>query len=107
MYKRQQESQQNTEQSEDNTEQQEEASPSQEEALSNQEEASSLDENQTPLPENSTQEEQQAMQQWLRKIPDDPSGLLRRKFEYEFNKRRQLYQQGQWELPENNAHERY
>ena len=47
------------------------------------------------------------MQQWLRKIPDDPSGLLRRKFEYEFDKRRQLYQQGQWELPKNNAHQRY
>jgi len=62
---------------------------------------------QIPLPEDLSQEEQQAMQQWLRKIPDDPSGLLRRKFEYEFDKRRQLYQQGQWELPKNNAHQRY
>ena len=87
------ENQQNTEQSENNTEPQAEASP--------------VDENQIPLPDDLTQEEQQAMQQWLRKIPDDPSGLLRRKFEYEFNKRRQLYQQGQWELPKNNAHERY
>jgi len=62
---------------------------------------------QIPLPDDLTQEQQQAMQQWLRKIPDDPSGLLRRKFEYEFDKRRQLYQQGQWELPKNNAHQRY
>ena len=67
---------------------------------------SSIDNN-IPLPDDLTQEEQQAMQQWLRKIPDDPSGLLRRKFEYEFNKRRQLYQQGKWQLPDNNAHERY
>jgi Ca-activated chloride channel family protein len=52
-------------------------------------------------------EEQQALQQWLRKVPDDPSGLLRRKFEYEFQKRRQEYQQGDWQLPENDAHKRY
>jgi Ca-activated chloride channel family protein len=54
-----------------------------------------------------SEEEQQALQQWLRKVPDDPSGLLRRKFQYEFQKRRQLYQQGEWKLPENNAHKRY
>jgi Ca-activated chloride channel family protein len=29
------------------------------------------------------QEEEQAMEQWLRRIPDDPSGLLREKFKYE------------------------
>ncbi len=52
-------------------------------------------------------EKQQALQQWIRKIPDDPSGLLRRKFEYEFQKRRDDYQQGEWKLPENNAHKRY
>ncbi len=52
-------------------------------------------------------EAQQALQQWLRKIPDDPSGLLRRKFDYEYRKRSQLYQQGQWQLPKNNAHKRY
>lgn len=28
-------------------------------------------------------EEQQAMEQWLRKIPDDPGGLLRRKFQHQ------------------------
>ena len=30
---------------------------------------------------------QQAAEQWLRKIPDDPSGLLRRKFLYQYRKR--------------------
>ena len=54
-----------------------------------------------------TTEKEQALQQWLQRIPDDPSGLLKRKFEYEFEKRKQLYQQGQWQLPENNAHNRY
>ena len=52
-------------------------------------------------------EQQQALQQWLRKVPDDPSGLLKRKFQHEFQKRQQLYQQGEWELPKNNAHQRY
>lgn len=32
---------------------------------------------------------QQRVQQWLRKIPDDPSGLLRRKFEYQYKRRQQ------------------
>lgn len=34
------------------------------------------------------QEQQQALNQWLRRVPDDPSGLMRNKFEYEYNKRR-------------------
>ena len=32
-------------------------------------------------------EQEQATEQWLRQIPDDPGGLLRRKFEYEYQKR--------------------
>ena len=32
------------------------------------------------------QEEQQAMEQWLRRIPDDPGGLLRRKFRYQYQR---------------------
>lgn len=32
-------------------------------------------------------ERDQAMQQWLRRVPDDPSGLLREKFRYESRKR--------------------
>ncbi len=30
------------------------------------------------------EEEQQALQQWLRRVPDDPGGLLRRKFEQQY-----------------------
>jgi Ca-activated chloride channel family protein len=33
-------------------------------------------------------EEQQAMAQWLRRVPDDPGGLLRRKFQLEYSRRR-------------------
>ena len=34
-----------------------------------------------------TDEEQQALEQWLRKVPDDPGGLLRRKFEMQYQER--------------------
>jgi Ca-activated chloride channel family protein len=34
-------------------------------------------------------EKDQAMEQWLRRIPDDPSGLLRQKFRYESQQRQQ------------------
>jgi Ca-activated chloride channel homolog len=43
---------------------------------------------------NELDEEQQATEQWLRRIPDDPSGLLRRKFKYQ-------YQQQKRESPSN------
>lgn len=41
-----------------------------------------------------TAEEQQAMEQWLRKVPDDPSSLLRNKFEYYYRLQLQKEQQG-------------
>lgn len=33
------------------------------------------------------QEQHQALQQWLQRIPDDPGGLLRRKFQLEYDRR--------------------
>jgi Ca-activated chloride channel family protein len=33
-------------------------------------------------------EQQQANEQWLKRIPDDPAGLLKRKFEYQYGQRR-------------------
>jgi Ca-activated chloride channel family protein len=35
------------------------------------------------------EERDQAMEQWLRRVPDDPSGLLREKFRYESMQRQQ------------------
>ena len=32
------------------------------------------------------QEQRQAMEQWLRRIPNDPGGLLRRKFQYQYQR---------------------
>jgi Ca-activated chloride channel homolog len=42
-------------------------------------------------------EEKQTMEQWLRQIPDDPGGLLRRKFRYQYEQRRLS---GQDEVPD-------
>ena len=43
-------------------------------------------------------EQKQATEQWLRRIPDDPGGLLRRKFRYQYSQRYQNPEQGakQW-----------
>ena len=37
------------------------------------------------------QETRQATEQWLRRIPDDPGGLLRRKFKYQYQRRSRGY----------------
>lgn len=54
-----------------------------------------------------TEEERQAMEQWLRRIPDDPGGLLRNKFNYEHYKRNQEIMNGDWAPPENGAENRW
>ncbi|MBE9538934.1 MAG: VWA domain-containing protein [Proteobacteria bacterium] len=40
-------------------------------------------------PSEEDKEKEQAMEQWLRRVPDDPSGLLREKFRYESRQREQ------------------
>lgn len=40
-------------------------------------------------------EQQQASEQWLRRIPDDPSGLLKRKFKYQYGRQKQQQNSGQ------------
>lgn len=42
---------------------------------------------QDPLKDKLNPEEYQALQQWLNRVPEDPSGLLERKFLYEYKKR--------------------
>ena len=44
---------------------------------------------QQPMADAQQSERDQAMEQWLRRIPDDPSGLLREKFRYESERREQ------------------
>lgn len=52
-------------------------------------------------------EQQQALEQWLRQVPDDPGGLMRRKFEYEHRRMRQQYRRGEWLPPESEAYRRW
>lgn len=52
-------------------------------------------------------ETQQALDQWLRQIPDDPAGLMREKFKYESLQRRRAYRSGDWQPPENGASQRW
>ncbi len=42
---------------------------------------------QTPVKAEPSDEQQQANEQWLKRIPDDPAGLLRRKFKYQYGQR--------------------
>ena len=49
-------------------------------------------------------EQQQALEQWLRQVPDDPSGLLRNKFLHQFRERRRT---GEWQTQENHAGRRW
>lgn len=60
-----------------------------------------------PKDDGLTDEERQAMEQWLRRIPDDPGGLLRNKFNYEHYKRNQEILNGDWEPAENGAENRW
>ena len=41
----------------------------------------------TPADVKPSDEEQQANEQWLKRIPDDPAGLLKRKFKYQYGQR--------------------
>lgn len=52
-------------------------------------------------------EQQQALEQWLRKVPDDPSGLLRNKFKFEYQKRRRELQRQPLQDPAASDEERW
>lgn len=94
-----QNSEQESEQSEDNNQQQDQESQEgnedqqqqeqqQQEAPEEQEQSESNSEQNTPSDTSNEEfEEQQALEQWLRRIEDDPGELLRRKFRYQYRQR--------------------
>ena len=43
-----------------------------------------------------TDEQQQANEQWLKRIPDDPAGLLKRKFKYQYGQRGRQSDNNDW-----------
>ena len=73
----------NEEQESDQEQQQSE--PQQDEASESEQEQQA----QATLADPQEQERDQAMEQWLRRVPDDPSGLLREKFRYESRQRQE------------------
>lgn len=56
---------------------------------------------------NLSEEQKQALEQWLRRVPDDPGGLLRNKFKYQYLQNRQKRADGEFEAPKNNADQRW
>ena len=76
-----QESQEGDQEQQEQEQQQQNAPEEQESSESNSEQSTA---NET---ENEEIEEQQALEQWLRRIDDDPGELLRRKFRYQYRKR--------------------
>lgn len=64
-----------------------ESESEQQESEQEQGEGQAGDPQQQELAQNWSEEDAQAMEQWLRRIPDDPGGLLRRKFRSEHQRR--------------------
>jgi Ca-activated chloride channel family protein len=60
-----------------------------------------------PADDGMTDEERQAMEQWLRRVPDDPGGLLRNKFKYENDKRNYEILNGDRRPADNGAENRW
>ena len=110
----QQQQQQDNEQDQENQEQQDSEQDQEQQQRQEQEQESSSDEEDQEQQEESQQEQQsdeqqnqeaqaqkaaeeeadpldeeekQALQQWLRRVPDDPGGLLRRKFQQQYDER--------------------
>ena len=76
-----------SEQDENNTAMQQQAQPSEGEDTDNEDEQQTGMSKSQPTQSREKRERVLAQEQWLRRIPDDPSGLLRRKFEYESQQR--------------------
>lgn len=54
-----------------------------------------------------TDEQKQSLEQWLRRVPDDPGGLLRNKFRYQHQQQLQERHRNLWPTPENEANQRW
>ncbi|MDC3239390.1 hypothetical protein OAT88_01750, partial [Gammaproteobacteria bacterium] len=94
----QQNSEDESEQQDENSEEQDQESQEGNQDQQQQEQQSEAPEDQEASESNSEQntpsdttneefEEQQALEQWLRRIDDDPGELLRRKFRYQYRQR--------------------
>jgi len=81
------ESEQGEQGDEESSEQQQEGEQGDEESDEQTEGEENGEPSQSELEKNWSEEDAQAMEQWLRRIPDDPGGLLRRKFRNQHERR--------------------
>lgn len=81
------EAQPSDEQEESQESEQGEGQESESDDASQESEEGQAGEQENEKPAQWTEEDAQAMEQWLRRIPDDPGGLLRRKFRYQHQNR--------------------
>jgi len=65
----------------------EEKQPEAEQQPAQAEQSNNADKEPVPEPAEPSTEQQQANEQWLKRIPDDPAGLLKRKFKYQYGQR--------------------
>lgn len=80
--------QQQDEQSQEGNQEQQQQEQQQQEAPEDQEQSeSNSEQNNASEQENEKFEEQQSLEQWLRRVEDDPGELLQRKFRYQYRQR--------------------
>lgn len=72
---------------EESSENQQDGEQSEEESDEQTEGEESAEPSESEMEQNWSEEDAQAMEQWLRRIPDDPGGLLRRKFRNQHQRR--------------------
>ena len=72
---------------EESSDDQQEGEQSDEESDEQQEGEENAEPSESEMEQNWSEEDAQAMEQWLRRIPDDPGGLLRRKFRNQHERR--------------------
>ncbi|HEY8096002.1 MAG TPA: VWA domain-containing protein [Methylobacter sp.] len=84
---KQSDKQQSEEKQQDKAEQKKPEEEKPQQAEQGKDEAKKQDKQQAPVKAEPADEQQQANEQWLKRIPDDPAGLLRRKFKYQYGQR--------------------
>jgi Ca-activated chloride channel family protein len=74
-------------QQQDEAEQKKPEAEKPEQAEQGKDEAKQQEKEQAPMEAEPSDEQKQANEQWLKRIPDDPAGLLKRKFKYQYGQR--------------------
>ena len=94
----QEQDRQSQEQQDQNAEKNEQENEQQRQEPQEQQAEESQEQSEQTATESKLDEESQATEQWLRRVPDDPAGLLRRKFRYQYQQRdaRQSQENQSW-----------